>query len=197
MGEDGYMLKRQTVWLLTMLSLVVVLSVYYVTAPKDMNDNIAFTNNEDVAKQQVVNDKEKTDVAVEEMETKDGKATSSISSDDVFTALRMQIEDERSRLRDQLNAVVASANATAQQKSEALDKIEKLQALAEKEATLETLIKSKGGYDDVLVRAEDDQVRVTIKAKKHSAQSANDVIHMVKSEIPEVDVVNVEFQPAG
>jgi stage III sporulation protein AH len=191
------MLKRQTVWLLTMLSLVVVLSVYYVTAPKDMNDNIAFTNNEDVAKQQVVNDKEKTDVAVEEMETKDGKATSSISSDDVFTALRMQIEDERSRLRDQLNAVVASANATAQQKSEALDKIEKLQALAEKEATLETLIKSKGGYDDVLVRAEDDQVRVTIKAKKHSAQSANDVIHMVKSEIPEVDVVNVEFQPAG
>jgi stage III sporulation protein AH len=191
------MLKRQTVWLLTMLSLVVVLSVYYVTAPKDMNDNIAFTNNEDVAKQQVVNDKEKTDVAVEEMETKDGKATSSISSDDVFTALRMQIEDERSRLRDQLNAVVASANATAQQKSEALDKIEKLQALAEKEATLETLIKSKGGYDDVLVRAEDDQVRVTIKAKNHSAQSANDVIHMVKSEIPEVDVVNVEFQPAG
>jgi stage III sporulation protein AH len=191
------MLKRQTVWLLTMLSLVVVLSVYYVTAPKDMNDNIAFTNNEDVAKQQVVNDKEKTDVAVEETETKDGKATSSISSDDVFTALRMQIEDERSRLRDQLNAVVASANATAQQKSEALDKIEKLQALAEKEATLETLIKSKGGYDDVLVRAEDDQVRVTIKAKKHSAQSANDVIHMVKSEIPEVDVVNVEFQPAG
>jgi stage III sporulation protein AH len=191
------MLKRQTVWLLTMLSLVVVLSVYYVTAPKDMNDNIAFTNNEDVAKQQVVNDKEKTDVAVEEMETKDGKVTSSVSSDDVFTALRMQIEDERSRLRDQLNAVVASANATAQQKSEALDKIEKLQALAEKEATLETLIKSKGGYDDVLVRAEDDQVRVTIKAKKHSAQSANDVIHMVKSEIPEVDVVNVEFQPAG
>ena len=66
------MLKRQTVWLLTMLSLVVVLSVYYVTAPKDMNDNIDFTNNEDVAKQQVVNDKEKTDVAVEEMETKDG-----------------------------------------------------------------------------------------------------------------------------
>lgn len=190
------MLKRQTVWLLTMLSLVVVLSVYYVTAPKDMNDDMAFTNNENVTKQQV-NDKEKADVAVEEMETKDGKVTSSVSSDDVFTALRMQIEDERSRLRDQLNDIVASANATAQQKSEAMDKIEKLEALAEKEATLETLIKSKGGYNDVLVRAEDDQVRVTIKAKKHSAQSANDVIHMVKSEIPEVNNVTVEFQPAG
>lgn len=191
------MLKRQTVWLLTMLSLVVVLSVYYVTAPKDMNDHIAFTNNENAAKQQADNNKENANVAVDEMEMKGGSVTSSDSGDDVFTALRMQIEDERSRLRDQLNAIVASANATAQQKSDALDKIEKLEALAEKEATLETLIKSKGGYDDVLVRADDDQVRVTIKAKNHSAKSANDVIHIVKSEIPEVDVVNVEFQPAG
>jgi stage III sporulation protein AH len=190
------MLKKQTVWLLTMLSLVVVLSVYYVTAPKDMNDNIAFTSHENVTKQKE-SDKDQADVAVEEMETKDGKVTSGISSDDVFTALRMQIEDERSRLRDQLNAIVASANATAQQKSEALDKIEKLQALAEKEATLETLIKSKGGYEDVLVRAEDDKVRVTIKAKKHSRKSANEVIHMVKNEIPEANFVTVEFQPAG
>ncbi len=190
------MLKKQTVWLLTMLSLVVVLSVYYVTAPKDMNDNIAFTSHEDATKQKE-SDKDQADVAVEEMETKDGKVTSSVSSDDVFTALRMQIEDERSRLRDQLNAIVASANATAQEKSEAMDKIEKLQALAEKEATLETLIKSKGGYEDVLVRAEDDQVRVTIKAKEHSKKSANEVIHMVKNEIPEANDVTVEFQPAG
>jgi stage III sporulation protein AH len=190
------MLKKQTVWLLTMLSLVVVLSVYYVTAPKDMNDNIAFTSHEDATKQKESN-KDQADVAVEEMETTDGKVTSSTSSDDMFTALRMQIEDERSRLRDQLNAIVASANATAQQKSEAMDKIEKLQALAEKEATLETLIKSKGGYEDVLVRAEDDQVRVTIKAKEHSKKSANEVIHMVKSEIPEANDVAVEFQPAG
>jgi stage III sporulation protein AH len=190
------MLKKQTVWLLTMLSLVVVLSVYYVTAPKDMNDNVAFTSHEDATKQKE-SDKDQADVAVEEMETKDGKVTSSVSSDDVFTALRMQIEDERSRLRDQLNAIVASANATAQEKSEAMDKIEKLQALAEKEATLETLIKSKGGYEDVLVRAEDDQVRVTIKAKEHSKKLANEVIHMVKNEIPEANDVTVEFQPAG
>ena len=29
------LLKKQTVWLLTMLSLVVVLSVYYLTAPEE------------------------------------------------------------------------------------------------------------------------------------------------------------------
>ncbi|KPD01161.1 Stage III sporulation protein AH [Geobacillus sp. BCO2] len=44
------MLKKQTVWLLTMLSLVVVLSVYYVTAPKNMNNSPAFTANQKTEK---------------------------------------------------------------------------------------------------------------------------------------------------
>ncbi|EQB95096.1 hypothetical protein GA8_13760 [Geobacillus sp. A8] len=47
------MLKKQTVWLLTMLSLVVVLSVYYVTAPKNMNDSPAFTANKKTEKQPI------------------------------------------------------------------------------------------------------------------------------------------------
>ncbi|ANB59614.1 SpoIIIAH-like family protein [Anoxybacteroides amylolyticum] len=188
------MLKKQTVWLLTMLSLVVVLSVYYVTAPKNMNDSVAFMN--DQTKTNSGKDKAKgTDVAVQETEAKDEKVTSSIASDDVFTALRLQIEDQRSRLRDQLNAVVASTSATAEQKSEAMDKIQQLEALAEKEATLETLIKSKGGYEDVLVRADGDTVRVTVKAKKSSKQAANEIIQLVKSELNDMQDIAVEFQP--
>ncbi|MBB6284607.1 MULTISPECIES: SpoIIIAH-like family protein [Geobacillus] len=186
------MLKKQTVWLLTMLSLVVVLSVYYVTAPKEMGDSPAFTANEKTDET-----KEQPSVAVEEAGAKDKPSTAGETGDDLFMALRMKIEDERSRLRDELNAIVASANATAEEKNEALDKIEQLQALSEKEATLETLIKSKGGYEDVLVRADDGQVRVTIKAKESSAKSANEVIHMVKKEIPDAEYVTVEFQPAG
>ncbi|GGJ62431.1 stage III sporulation protein AH [Anoxybacillus voinovskiensis] len=187
------MLKKQTVWLLTMLSLVVVLSVYYVTAPKDMNDSVAFMN--DQTKTNDGKEKAKGDAAVQETEAKGEKVTSSIASDDVFTALRLQIEDQRSRLRDQLNAVVASTSATAEQKSEAMDKIQQLEALAEKEATLETLIKSKGGYEDVLVRADGDTVRVTVKAKTSSKQAANEIIQLVKSELKDMQDIAVEFQP--
>ncbi len=35
------LLKKQTVWLLTMLSLVVVLSVYYITSPEQQTTNMA------------------------------------------------------------------------------------------------------------------------------------------------------------
>ena len=105
------MLKKQTVWLLTMLSLVVVLSVYYVTAPKEMGDSPAFTANEKTGKT-----KEQPSVAVEEAGAKDKPSTAGETGDDLFMALRMKIEDERSRLRDELNAIVASANATAEEK---------------------------------------------------------------------------------
>ncbi|WP_322090787.1 hypothetical protein [Caldifermentibacillus hisashii] len=48
------MLKKQTVWLLTMLSLVVVLSVYYITAEPTNNNNLA---NVDVSKEEKADSK--------------------------------------------------------------------------------------------------------------------------------------------
>jgi stage III sporulation protein AH len=187
------MLKKQTVWLLTMLSLVVVLSVYYVTTPEGTNENVAFVNQpKEETKEKTTKINSESEVNVEE--TEDGKVTSSIASDDLFTALRMQIEDERNKLREELNAIVASAEATAKEKSEAYDKIQKLADISEKEAVLETLIKSKG-YEEVLVRVDDEQVRVTVKAKELSKQAANEIIQMVEKEIGEAQDVAVEFQP--
>jgi len=79
------MLKKQTVWLLTMLSLVVVLSVYYVTAPKEMGNSPALTANEKTEKPA-----KQPSVAVEETGAKEEPST---AGDDLFTALRMKIED--------------------------------------------------------------------------------------------------------
>ncbi|HZG60464.1 MAG TPA: SpoIIIAH-like family protein [Anoxybacillus sp.] len=187
------MLKKQTVWLLTMLSLVVVLSVYYVTTPEGTNENVAFVNQQkEETKEKATETNSEEKVTVEE--TEDGKVTSGIASDDLFTALRLQIEDERNKLREDLNAIVASAEATAEEKSKALDKIQKLADISEKEAVLETLIKSKG-YEEVLVRVEDEEVRVTVKAKELSKQAANEIIQLVEKEISEAQNVAVEFQP--
>ena len=38
------LLKKQTVWLLTMLSLVVVLSVYYITSPEQQQNELALVD---------------------------------------------------------------------------------------------------------------------------------------------------------
>lgn len=208
------LLKKQTVWLLTMLSLVVVLSVYYITSPEGGSDNMVLgekskeeqkldgqkaatdknaESTKDTSPGKETAGKEQAEVEVEEME--DGTVISSVSSDELFETLRLQLNDERSKLTSELRDMVASKEVSAEEKAKAMDKMEELSEAAAREAVIETLIKSKG-YEDALVRADGNNVRITVKAKKHTASSANDIIHIVKSEFNELENVAVTFQPS-
>ncbi|MCM3161682.1 SpoIIIAH-like family protein [Metabacillus litoralis] len=215
------MLKKQTVWLLTMLSLVVVLSVYYVTSPEGGTSNIVMTGEdqevsenataEEAAEEQPAEEGtegentegeategegteagEEADVQTEELE--DGTVISSVSSDELFTELRLQLDDQRNEMKEQLQAIVASNDASAEEKSDAYDEMEALNDAARKEMLLETLIKSKG-FDDALVRAEGNDVKITIKAEEHSKTAANEIMLLVRDEMENMEDVIVTFQP--
>ncbi|QOR65428.1 SpoIIIAH-like family protein [Cytobacillus suaedae] len=194
------LLKKQTVWLLTMLSLVVVLSVYYITSPEGTTENFAFEQegvNETAENTDVTTtaegEEEGMEVTIEE--TEDGTAISTISSDELFAQLRMEIEDKRAELREQLTAVVASSEVSAEEKNMAMEKMQELTEIAIKESTIETLIKSKG-YADALVRADGGKVRITVKAKEHNNAAANDILLLVASELGSLQDVAVTFEPA-
>lgn len=187
------LLKKQTVWLLTMVSLVVVLSVFYITSPMKQSDDFALMSNEkEGAKEQQATSEQDIEVSIEEMA--DGTVASGISSDDLFTALRMEIDDQRAQAKEELQAIVASSDVTAEKRSEALDKMEELQTFAAKEAILETMILANENYADALVKAEADQVRVIVKAKEGSTTAANEIMRLVHDELGPKKVA-VEFQP--
>ena len=206
------LLKKQTVWLLTMLSLVVVLSVYYITSPEAPQDNMALVQEEQKKEDKgAEGEKQPAEQPTEQKEDvkgaeanakeesaqaeKDSAIISSVESDELFTALRLEIEDERNKLREGLQDIVASADVTAQEKSKAMDKMQELADVAAKEAVIETLIKSKG-YEDALVRADGGEVRITIKSKEqHSRTQANEIIQLVRGELGS-KYVAVEFEPA-
>lgn len=206
------LLKKQTVWLLTMLSLVVVLSVYYITSPEAPQENMALVEEEQNKEQKgAEGEKQPAEQPTEQKEDvkgaeakeneeaaqaeKDSAIVSSVESDELFTALRLEIEDERNKLREGLQEIVASADVTAQEKSEAMDKMQELADVAAKEAVIETLIKSKG-YEDALVRADGGEVRITVKSKEqHSRSQANEIIRLVRGELGSKQVA-VEFEPA-
>ncbi|MDF2903426.1 MAG: stage sporulation protein [Bacillus sp. (in: firmicutes)] len=184
------LLKKQTVWLLTMLSLVVVLSVYYITSPEQKVSNMA--NVEDQSK---VTQEEKP--ADSTTKSNDGKTViSGVASDEAFEALRLELEDKRNQLKEELNTIMASTNLPPEKRSDAYDQMKQLDELSTKESVLETMIKTMG-YDDALVRADGEKVRITVKsAKNHSPSAANDIIQLVRSEIGELQNVAVTFQPS-
>ncbi|MEG7356501.1 stage III sporulation ratchet engulfment protein SpoIIIAH [Bacillus vallismortis] len=219
------MLKKQTVWLLTMLSLVVVLSVYYIMSPESKNavqmkseknasDSGEVATEKAPAKQDT---KEKSGPETEtETEKEDGtkgtkdssadKETSAEASekgtvvtetadDDLFTTYRLDLEDARSKEREELNAIVSSDDATAKEKSEAYDKMTALSEVEGTEKQLETLIKTQG-YKDALVNAEGDKINITVKSDKHSKSKATAIIDLVAKEIKTMKDVAVTFEPS-
>ncbi|QWU46798.1 MULTISPECIES: SpoIIIAH-like family protein [Bacillus] len=216
------MLKKQTVWLLTMLSLVVVLSVYYVTTPENKNtaaptagekmgqekqgadkavtkETTKETTNKEATKESTskeTTNKETDKKENDKKETSKKDANVSVqSSDENFTALRMQMEDQRSADKEKLQNVMKSSKSSAEEKSKAKDNLDAITTMETKQQLLETVIKSQGGYKDALVRADGTDIKVTVKSAKHSQKEANKIIQLVRSEGGSKDV-GVKFDPS-
>ena len=176
------LLRKQTVWLLTMLSLVAVLSVYYITTPQDAAVNQE-TPKEDTNSSKGTSKNEESSTVV-----------TSESSDSVFEAMRIDLNDERSRQKEELTNKVASSELSEEERVEAHEQIEALSEMSTKEDMLETMIIALG-YKDALVRADGNQIQITVKAEKQDAKAANEIIQMVTKEIGKTNAVAVEFQP--
>lgn len=191
------LLKKQTVWLLTMLSLVAVLSVYYITSPEQKGNDLAAV--EQKAKNQVEQKQTKPKTSTSDGTTaaNNGKTVvSQVAGDEEFTALRLKLDEQRSEQKAELNSVVASTDLPAEERSKAMDQMNKLMETAQKEEILETLIRTMG-YEDALVRADGTQVRVTVKSKKKpTPTAANEIMLKVKKEIGDTNYVAVEFAAA-
>lgn len=188
------MLKKQTVWLLTMLSLMIVLSVYYMTSPNE--GEVAFVDEEEQNQTEDVNTNTDNEAMTNGTVETEGKqeVTSSLTSDQWFTAARLSIEQNRSERKEYLQEVMASGNVSTDEVNQAMDEINRLQNYSNKENMLEQTIAAKAEYPDVLVRAEEDKVRVTVKANELSKADTVEIMQLVYNEFGEVPV-NVNFQP--
>ncbi|MGN1386702.1 MAG: SpoIIIAH-like family protein [Bacillus sp. (in: firmicutes)] len=194
------LLKKQTVWLLTMLSLVIVLSVYYVTLdPKQGNDMATTVNNEsNEAEEQDQAPKGEQDGENKGEETGEQSTTEEVSptgSDQSFETMRMEVTDERNRLIEELTIRLSNTELTAAERDEANETIKQLRTLNQKETILETFIVDMN-FDAAFVQADGEQVKVTVKSQELSKSQTNDIIRLVFDEIPEAENVTVEVKQA-
>lgn len=170
--------KKKTVWLLTLFSLVAVISVFYVfEKPENSNILTIFTDKA----------LDETELAVV------GGQTTVNSESDLFQEMRLEMSNERSQLRTQLTEKIGSEQYTAEEKNEAYNEMNALIERESSEAMLEMLIKSIG-YGDALVRIEDQRVAVTVMSDELSKEQANEIVYMVRSEFEDAVKVTVNFQ---
>ncbi|MEC5422288.1 SpoIIIAH-like family protein [Virgibacillus sp. C22-A2] len=185
------MLKKQTVWLLTMLSLMIVLSVYYMTSPT--NEDLAYIDSgQSDSEETMTTDSNEADTnGGDDAEVSD---ITNLGQDELFTTIRMELQDERSMKKDRLTDVVASSSSSADEKEEALKDIDVLENISTKETILEESILGASDYQDVLVRSDNDKVHVHVKVEQLSKSEVVNIMQMVRDEFGEVPV-DVNFQP--
>lgn len=174
--------NKRTVWFLTLLSLVAVISIYYMKEKAPMNFdgiNIFKDSPESIQLTENVGETDNTKPVFAEAI--------------LFEEMRMQVRNERSQLKEQLTSKMYSADHTAEEKNTAFDEMERLTKLDSAEALMELQIKALG-YPEAFVRTEDGTVKVTVLATEgHSRELADEIAHYVKMNWEDAQVVNVDF----
>jgi stage III sporulation protein AH len=198
--EKGMVLKKQTVWLLTMLTLMVVLSAYYLyNPPVDVAEDAAeettdgsmeeidLADLEDGEWVDVIGDVD-TDFSVVDAEELAGNAS------DFFLATKMEKDVERAQQLEAYNEQMRADEATAQAVAKAKEEYDTLAEVSLVEETVEDMIRSEG-FEDAIVTAnlDDNSVNVWVNASEGLENTqVVDIIHMVQEHL-EVPGQNVHI----
>jgi stage III sporulation protein AH len=162
-----------------LISLVAVITVFYVSDRPSPFDGISLFSGDTLKD-------------VDLVETSSTNEQSFASSSNAYEEMRMEVQDKRSKLTEQLTKKVGNNDFTAEEKDAAYSQMEELVKIDSAEGMLELIIKSLG-YDDALVRIEDNSVLIDVVSNEQSSQKADEIIYAVKREWPKAYKVEVNF----
>jgi stage III sporulation protein AH len=181
-------MNKQTMWLVTMLTLMVVLSAYYiVTGPVEP------------AHQAVQKEKGPAPADVSVKTTKSssaaGKELAEENASDYFVGYQLQRSTLRSKLTEEYMKILTDPESSKQQLKEAEAKINQLMKVDKTESVLEELIRSEG-YQDAVVITNAHHVDVIVQADKLADRQVVKLIGLVKERlnIPATQV-SVAYRP--
>ena len=160
------MIKKQSLWTLTLFSLILVLSVYYITLPEEL----------EVSK---VNEVSKTTIKEEE-------------SNEIITTLKLENETEVNKKTKELEEIINKEESTKEEKNNAYEELKLLNILRGKEDEIMVKIKDKYKIDN-FVKLLDDQVRITLVKKDHTPSLASEIMEFVQDQFEEKKYISIKF----
>ena len=168
------MINKKNLWFLTLFSLILVLSVYYITLPSEL----LLTNSNNYLKTE---------------EDKQEEIKTTVKESSVITALKIANEEEMQEELDALKLVLSDNKSSANEKNEAFDKMKNINQLKTEEEAIVKKIKEKYELDS-FVKIEGNSVKVVINLEKHDKELANNIMRTVQENFDSAVYVSVEFK---
>ncbi len=166
------MINKQKLWFLTLFSLILVLSVYYITMPSELLTTSKNTN---------TNEKSKNTTNVNVTET------------DVLTALQVEADEERASLAAEYNEILTNKDTSTEEKNNAYNGLKEIDKAKAKEEQLENKLKKELKLDS-FIKIDSNNVSVTVKKKDHDYSLANNIMRLIQQEYEAKMYVSVKFQ---
>ena len=168
------MINKKSLWFLTLFSLILVLSIYYITMPSEL---LLTSNTNNLINDK--NDQEEVNVEVEES--------------DLLVALRVESDEKMTNEIEELQLILTNAGSSVEDKNKAYEKIKELNDIRGEEEKLEKQIKDNYKLD-AFIKINNNQIQVTINSKEHSNSLANNIMRTIQSNYNESKYITVKFQ---
>ena len=166
------MINKQKLWFLTLFSLILVLSIYYITMPKEVFES-----------------KKENEVNKEN----DNKVNIEISDSSSLDVLRVSDDEARLKEIEDLRIVLTNVDSSIDEKNKAYEKLELIEQNKGKEESLEDKIKSEFNLNSY-VKINNNQIKITVVESKHNYELANNIIRSIQEEYNEKMYITVKFQ---
>ena len=163
------MINKKNLWILTLFSLVLVLSIYYITMPNEL----LVTNNGNISNTITTN------VDVEET--------------DVISVLKVEDDNDTESEISLLKETLTNSEATVEEKNIAFETLKSINQISSKEEKLEKKLKDNLKLN-TFIKIDKTQIRVVVGSKEHSVELANNIMRSIQEEFDSKKYISVEFQ---
>ena len=161
------MINKKSIWFLTLFSLILVLSVYYITMPSELlistNGNYTENNNEEIE----------------------------ITESTILVALRLEAEEELLKEMENLQLIL-NGDGTIEEKNEAYNKMKELNMNKGEQEKLENKIKEVYNLES-FVKIKNNDIEVTIKKEENDSTLANNIMRTIQELYEEEKYITVKF----
>ena len=163
------MVNKKGVWFLTLFSLILVLSVYYITMPTEL----LISNNS--------------------IESEETKPTIKTEESSVLVALRAESDENREKEIDSLKKIISDSESSIEDKNAAFEKMKELNSNRSKEEKKKKKIKTQHKLES-FIKIDDNNISVTINNENHNAELANKIMRCIQEEYKEQMKITVKFK---
>lgn len=165
------MINKQNLWFLTLFSLILVLSVYYITMPNDLL--VSNVENKVTTKSK-------------------GKTNTKVEQTNSLVAMRVSLEEERQEEMVSLQEKLTNEKTTTEEKNNAYEQLKYLNQLQGEEEKIEKQINETYNLK-AFVKVDNNQIRVVVDSKEHNASIANNIMRTVQSNYDNQMYISVKF----